>query len=242
MANRDHRQVRIIPGDTVVMSATPIPGNEELINRTVDSLFKQGARVLYSKIADVHVHGHASQEELKLLISLVKPRFFVPIHGEYRHLALHAQLAQSLGIPRGNIFVLEDGDVLELGPGGGRVVGRVPSSYVYVDGLGVGDVGQVVLRDRRVLSRDGILVVIITVDKKTGRIIGTPDIVARGFMEEVEPLLEESRKEVSRALDHGREHPAEWAFLNSKIKETLGRFIYQQTKRHPMILPVAVEV
>ncbi|MFC1903623.1 ribonuclease J, partial [Chloroflexota bacterium] len=158
MANRDHHQVHIHPGDTIVISATPIPGNEAVVNRTVDNLFKQGAQVVYSKLAQVHVHGHGSQEELKLLLNLVKPRFFMPIHGEYRHLSLHASLAQSVGVPKENIFVLEDGEVLELSSEVAKVAGKVSSGNVYVDGLSVGDIGGIVLRNRRMLSKDGIVV------------------------------------------------------------------------------------
>ncbi len=244
IANRDHPRAHIIPGDTVIVSATPIPGNESLVSRTVDNLFRQGAQVFYDKLEKVHVHGHGSQEELKMMLSLVKPKFFVPIHGEYRHLTLHAQLAQSLGIPQSNTFVIEDGDILDLTPEGGRVVGRVSSGNVYVDGLGVGDIGSVVLRDRRLLSRDGIVVVIMAIDKRRGKIVGRPDIVSRGFIEtgETEDLLEQIRDLVVKTLDHGSDHPIEWSFINVKVKETLGRFLYQQTKRRPMILPMAVEV
>jgi len=244
IANRDHPRAHIIPGDTVIVSATPIPGNESLVSRTVDNLFRQGAQVFYDKLEKVHVHGHGSQEELKMMLSLVKPKFFVPIHGEYRHLTLHAQLARSLGIPQSNTFVLEDGDILDLTPEGGRVVGRVSSGNVYVDGLGVGDIGSVVLRDRRLLSRDGIVVVIMAIDKRRGKIVGRPDIVSRGFIEmgDTEDLLEQIRDLVVKTLDHGSDHPIEWSFINVKVKETLGRFLYQQTKRRPMILPMAVEV
>jgi ribonuclease J len=244
IANRDHRQVHIVPGDTVVISATPVPGNEALVNRTVDDLFKQGARVLYDKVAQVHVHGHASQEELKLLLNLVKPRFFVPIHGEYRHLSLHANLAQSIGIPKESTFVLEDGDILELSPQSGKIVGKVASGNVYVDGLSVGDIGSVVLRDRRMLSRDGIVMVIIAVNRQTGKLIGRPDIISRGFVDtrESRGMIEESRDLVARALDHGRDRPAEWSFVNIKVRDTLNKFYYEQTKRRPMILPFMVKV
>jgi len=244
IANQDHRQVHIIRGDTVVLSATAIPGNESLINRTVDSLFKQGAQVLYDKVAQVHVHGHGSQEELKLLLNLVKPRFFMPIHGEYRHLSLHAKLAQSVGIPQGNIFLLEDGDVLELGPQAGRITGKVSSGNVYVDGLSVGDVGSVVLRDRRMLSRDGVVMVIITVNRQTGKLVGRPDIVSRGFVEpgETKDMIEESRDLVARALDHSGARPADWGFIYSKVRDILHKFYYEQTKRRPMILSVMVKV
>ena len=244
IANRDHRLVHIIRGDTVILSATAVPGNESLINRTVDSLFKQGAQVLYDKVAQVHVHGHGSQEELKLLLNLVKPRFFMPIHGEYRHLSLHAKLAQAVGISKGNIFVLEDGDILELGPQGGRITGKVSSGNVYVDGLSVGDVGSIVLRDRRMLSRDGVVMVIITVNRQTGKLVGRPDIVSRGFVEpgETKDMIEESRDLVARALDRSGIRPADWGFIYSKVRDILHKFYYEQTKRRPMILPVMVKV
>ena len=244
IANRDHRQVSIVHGDTVVISATPIPGNESLVNRTVDSLFKQGAQVYYGGMKQVHVHGHGSQEELKLLLSLVKPKFFVPIHGEYRHLSHHAKLAQSVGIPEDNIFVLEDGDILELSPQSGKVTGKVASGNVYVDGLSVGDVGGVILRHRRMLSRDGIVVVIIAINKQTGRLVGRPDIVSRGFVDpnEAKDMLDNSRDLVAQILDHGGKHTAEWGFVTTKVRDTLNRFYYEQTKRRPMILPVVVNV
>ncbi len=244
MANRDHRQVSIVRGDTVVISATPIPGNESLVNRTVDSLFKQGAEVFYSGVAQVHVHGHGSQEELKLLISLVKPKFFVPIHGEYRHLSHHAKLAQSVGVPEDNIFVLEDGDILELSPQSGRVVGKAASGNVYVDGLSVGDIDGVVLRNRRMLSRDGMVVVIIAVNKQTGRLVGRPDIVSRGFVDtnEAKDMLDNSRDLVAQILDHGGKHTAEWGFVTTKVRDKLNKFYYDETKRRPMVLPVVVKV
>jgi ribonuclease J len=244
IANRDHRHVHILRGDTVVLSATPVPGNESLINRTVDSLFRQGAQVLYDKVAQVHVHGHGSQEELKLLLNLVKPRFFMPIHGEFRHLSFHARLAQSVGIPEKNIFLLEDGDVLELGPWSGKITGKVSSGNVYVDGLSVGDVGTVVLRDRRMLSRDGIVMVIITVNRQTGKLVGRPDIVSRGFVDtrEAKDMIEESRDLVARALDHSGARPADWGFIYAKVRDILHKFYYDQTKRRPMILPVMVKV
>lgn len=244
MANRDHRQVHILRGDTVVISATPIPGNEALINRTVDNLFKQGAQVLYSKVAQVHVHGHGSQEELKLLLNLVKPKFFVPIHGEYRHLSLHAKLAQSVGIPKDNTFILEDGDILEINPQSGKITGKVASGNVYVDGLSVGDIGSVVIRNRRMLSRDGIVVVIIAVNKQTGKLVGRPDIVSRGFVDtrESKDMIDESRDLVARTLDHSGDRPAEWSFINTKVRDTLNKFYYEQTKRRPMVLPFMVKV
>lgn len=244
IANRDHRQVNITKGDTVVYSASPIPGNESLINRTIDSLFKQGADVYYGSIAQTHVHGHASQEELKLLMRLVKPKYFMPIHGEYRHLNLHARLAQSVGIPAKNTFVLEDGDVLELTPNWAKVTGKISTGNVYVDGLSVGDVGGIILRNRKMLSRDGIVVVIIAVNKQTGKLVSRPDIVSRGFVDinESKDMLEESRDLVAKILEHGRSHTAEWGFADSKVRDALNRFYYEHTKRRPMILPVMVKV
>jgi len=244
MANRDHHQVHIQRGDTIVMSATPIPGNEAVINRTVDSLFKQGAQVLYDKVAQVHVHGHGSQEELKLLLNLVKPKFFMPIHGEYRHLSLHARLAQSVGIPKDSIFVLEDGDILELSSQSAKITGKVSSGNVYVDGLSVGDIGGVVLRNRRMLSKDGIVVAIIAVHRQTGRLVGRPDIVTRGFVDtrKFKDMIEESRDLLTRTIDHSGDRAAEWSFINVKVRDTLDKFYYERTKLRPMILPFMVKV
>jgi ribonuclease J len=244
MANRDHPNVSIHPGDTIVMSATPIPGNEAVVNRTVDNLFKQGARVLYDKVAQVHVHGHGSQEELKLLLNLVKPEFFMPIHGEYRHLSLHAKLAESVGIAKENTFVLEDGDILELTAKSAKKNGKVGSGNVYVDGLSVGDIGGVVLRNRRMLSKDGIVVAIIAVNRQTGKLVGRPDVVTRGFVNtrESREMLEESRDLLAKVLDHSGGKAAEWSFVNVKVRDTLDKFYYDKTKRRPMILPFMVRV
>jgi ribonuclease J len=239
MANHDHRHVHIQKGDTIVLSATPVPGNESLVNRTVDSLFRQGASVIYDRLGQVHVHGHASQEELKLILSLVKPKYFVPIHGEYRHLSLHARLAQSIGMSSENVFVLEDGDVLSLTSTSAKLDGKVSSGHVYVDGLSVGDVDGVVLRTRRMLSRDGIVVVIIAVNGQTGKLVASPDIVTRGFVDtrEFKDMMDESRALLAATLDHGGGHIAEWGLINTKVKDTLEKFYYNKTKRRPMILP-----
>jgi ribonuclease J len=244
MANRDHRHVHIQKSDTIVLSSTPVPGNESLVNRTVDSLFKLGAQVIYSKLGQVHVHGHGSQEELKLILSLVKPKFFVPIHGEYRHLSLHARLAESVGVPPENIFVMEDGEVLELNPTTARINGKVASGHVYVDGLSVGDIGGVVLRTRKMLSRDGIVVVIIAVNQQTGKLVGRPDIVTRGFIDtrEFSELMDESRELLAKTLDHSGDRVSEWSFINTKVKDTMEKFFYDRTKRRPMILPFMVKV
>jgi len=229
---------------TSAISATPVPGNEAVVNRTVDTLFKQGAQVFYDKVAPVHVHGHASQEELKLLLNLVKPKFFMPIHGEYRHLSFHAKLAESVGISKDNIFVLEDGDILELGPQTAKITDKISAGNVYVDGLSVGDIGSVVLRNRRMLSRDGIVVVIIAVNKQTGKLVGRPDIVSRGFVDtrESKEMIEKSRDAVARVLDRGGDRPADWGFTSTKVRDTLNRFYYEQTRRRPMILPFMVKV
>ena len=244
IANRDHHQLHIIRGDTVVFSASPIPGNEAVIHRTVNSLFKQGAQVLYRGQEQVHVHGHASQEELKLVLNVVKPKFFMPIHGEYRHLQLHANLAQSVGLPGENILVLEDGDILELSPQAAKITGKTSCGNVYVDGLSVGDIGSVVLRDRKMLSRDGIVMVIIAINRQSGKLVGRPDIVTRGFVDsrESKEMLDASRDLVVRALDHGNDRPADWGFINNKVRDVLNNFYYEQTKRRPMIFPFMVKV
>lgn len=243
MASRDHRQVQIVAGDTVVLSASPIPGNELLINRVVDSLFKMGAKVLYNRIANVHVRGHASQEELKLILSLARPRYFVPLHGEYRMLMLHAGLAQAMGMAPENTFVLEDGDVLEIGDDFAGRVDRVPADHVYVDGVGVGDVDHVILRDRKHLANDGMVVAIIVVDKQNGRLISRPDIISRGFVDAQgsEALLDRAREVVRNSLN-GSEHPAEWSVLNATVKDALAKFLYGETHRRPMVLPMVIEV
>ena len=244
MANRAHPNVNIHSGDTIVISATPIPGNEAVVNRTVDNLFKQGARVLYDKVAQVHVHGHGSQEELKLLLTLVKPKFFMPIHGEYRHLSLHAKLAESVGIPKENTFVLEDGDILELTAQSARKDGKVSAGNVYVDGLSVGDIGGVVLRNRRMLSKDGIVVAIIAVNRQTGKLVGRPDIVTRGFVDtrEFKEMIDESRDLLAKVLDHSSPRSTEWSFINAKVRDTLDKFYYERIKLRPMILPFMVKV
>jgi ribonuclease J len=244
ISNGDHRQLHIIPGDTVIFSATPVPGNETLVSHIVNELFKQGAHVFYGHREQVHVHGHASQEELKLLQGLIRPKYFIPVHGEYRHLHHHAELAEAVGVPQENIFILEDGDILELDGAGARLGGRASAGHVYVDGASVGDVGKVVIRDRKMLSRDGIVMVIIAVNGKTGKLVGRPDIVSRGFVDnsEARDMIEEGRDFVSRLLESGRAHPAEWGVVNTRVKEALGKYFFEQTKRRPMILPFMVKV
>ncbi|HHP51422.1 MAG TPA: ribonuclease J [Moorella mulderi] len=245
MARSDHRQLEIQPGDTVVISALPIPGNEKLVAKTIDQLFKQGADVYHEAMEGVHVSGHASQEELKLMINLVKPKFFVPIHGEYRMLIKHARLAEELGIPAENIFVAENGQILEFTPEKGTITGRVTSGALLVDGLGVGDVGNIVLRDRKQLAQEGLLIVVVTLSKETGNIMAGPDIISRGFVyvRESEELLEEAKEKVNQVLDWCLERKiTDWATIKGSIREVLSKFLYGKTRRRPMILPVIMEV
>ncbi|RKO66342.1 ribonuclease J [Desulfofundulus salinus] len=245
MALGDHRQVEILPGDTIIISAIPIPGNEKLVARIIDQLFKQGAHVIYEAVSGIHVSGHPSQEELKLMINLVKPRFFVPVHGEYRMLIKHADLARSMGIPAENIFVAENGQVLEFTRRSGRIAGRVTAGRVLVDGLGVGDVGNIVLRDRRQLSQDGILIVVVTINRELGQVMAGPDIVSRGFVyvRESEQLMEEARQRVKEALEKCNDRGlSEWASIKAQVRDVLGKFLYEKTRRRPMILPIIMEV
>jgi len=242
MANRDHRHIEIQPGDTVILSSSVIPGNELLINRTIDNLYRQGADVLFSRIANVHVRGHAAQEELKLMIGLVKPQYFVPVHGEYRHLWMHAAIARSMGLPSDNIFTMEDGDILEIDAQGARLSGRTPADWVYVDGLAVG-IDRIVLRDRAHLAGDGVIVAIVAMDKHTGKPIGRPDVVSRGFIESEmsDGLMERAKDVIVQALK-GAEHVADKADFNTRVHDALSRFLYEETRRRPMVLPVSVEV
>lgn len=245
MAMSDHKKVDIVPGDTVIISATPIPGNEKLVSRTIDHLYKLGADVIYEKSNGVHVSGHASQEEIKMMHNLVRPKFFIPVHGEYRHLIKHAQLAGSLGMPRENIVVGENGSIIELTRNSIGINGRVPSGKVLVDGLGVGDVGNIVLRDRRQLSQDGIMIVVVTIDKDTCTVVSGPDIVSRGFVyvREAEGLMETAKEKVQQALDKCEQsNVSEWSVIKSAVRDSLGRFLYEKTRRRPMILPIIMEI
>jgi len=243
MANGDHRHITIVEGDTVVLSASPIPGNEQAVYRNVDNLFRLGANVLYNRVANIHVRGHASREELKVIQSLLKPEYFIPIHGEYRHLVVHAQLAEAVGVPKGNAFVLTDGDVLEIDEEVAYLGDRIPASYVYVDGLGIGDVDQLILRDRAHLSTDGVVVVIVAVDKQTGTLTRAPEVLSRGFVdvEEREDLLEQSKDVVARALK-GHDHYVEFGDINTRVRDAVSKFLYDETRRLPMVLPFTGEV
>lgn len=245
MAASDYRKVEIMPGDLVIISASPIPGNEKFVFRVINELFKKGAEVIYEALADVHVSGHACQEELKLIHKLVKPEFFMPVHGEYRHLKQHANLAQKMGMPPENIFISDNGKVLELSSGSARINGSVASGKVLVDGLGVGDVGSIVLRDRKHLSQDGLIVVVLTTERESGALIAGPDIISRGFVyvREAENLMEEARELTRNALLKCEENKRnDWAAKKSVIKEALRDFLYEKTKRRPMILPIIMEI
>ncbi|MBR1421124.1 MAG: ribonuclease J [Selenomonadaceae bacterium] len=245
MALSDHRKVGIVPGDTVIISATPIPGNEKLVAKTIDNLLKLGANVVYGRNEGIHVSGHAAREELKLMHNLVRPKFFIPVHGEYHHLVKHAKLAEDLGMPRENIFIAENGNVLEFTRDKGGIVGRVQSGIVMVDGLGVGDVGNIVLRDRRQLSQDGILIVVLTMNKQTGKVVAGPDIVSRGFVyvRESEELMDDAKNRVIQSLENcTKEKITEWSTIKTNVRDALGKYLFDRTRRRPMILPIIMEV
>ncbi len=246
MSMGDHRQLVLRAGDTVVLSATPIPGNEELFNRTVDNLFRQGANVLYHELGSVHVSGHGGQADYLRMLDLTRPQHFIPVHGEYRHLVLHSRLVERWGVPKERIFVVEDGDTVEFGnfDGKGTIVGRrgekLEAGHVYVDGLGVGDIGNVVLRDRRQLSQEGFIVCIVAVDEFDGEIIYGPEIISRGFvyMREQEDLIRRAQEAVSKVV----KKKAPTSVLENKIKDALGNFAAREIGRRPMVLPLVIEV
>ena len=245
MSMGENRKVQIVPGDTVIISAAPIPGNEKMVSNTINHLYMLGAEVVYEKANGVHVSGHASQEELKIMHNLVRPKFFMPVHGEYRHLMKHARLAESLGMDRKNIVIAENVAVVELTRDKICMNGKITSGNVLIDGLGVGDVGNIVLRDRRQLSQDGIMIVVVGVDNATNEIISGPDIVSRGFVyvREAEDLMGEAKDKVQAALDKCEEtNKTEWSTLKTAIRDSLGRFLYEKTRRRPMIIPIIMEV
>ncbi|SCL84950.1 Ribonuclease J 1 [Sporanaerobacter sp. PP17-6a] len=245
MAHSEHKKIELIPGDLVIISASPIPGNEKTIYGLINQLFQKGANVIYEALADVHVSGHACQEELKLMHTLLKPKYFIPVHGEYRHLRRHAQLAQELGMPKENIFIAENGSVLEFTKNGAGFGTNVPAGNVLVDGLGIGDVGNIVLRDRKHLSEDGLIIVVVTMSKQEGKVISGPDIVSRGFVyvRESEDLMEEAKEVVKNILSEcERNNITDWATLKSNMRDGLKDYIYGKIKRNPMILPIIMEV
>lgn len=245
IAMAEHRKLEISKGDTVIISANPIPGNEKSVGKIINHLFKEGANVVYEPHLGIHTSGHANQEELKLLLNLTRPKYFIPIHGEHRMLMKHAELAESVGVPKENIFISEIGLVMEFTKNSFQARERVASGQVFVDGLGVGDVGNIVLRDRRQLSSDGILIVVVTINKQNGTVLAGPDIVSRGFVyvRESERLMEESRGKVKAVLEELESQGVkEWGALKSSVRETLSRYLYEKTKRRPMILPIIMEV
>lgn len=245
MAAGEHRKLKMIPGDLVIISATPIPGNERYVSDVINMLYRKGADVINEGVADVHVSGHACQEELKLMLSITKPKYFIPVHGEYRHLYRHAALAESVGVKKKNIFIPEIGKVIELGPKFSRFTETVPSGSVIIDGLGVGDVGNVVLRDRKLLSQDGLFIVVVTISKETGELVSGPDIISRGFvyMRESADLVEGARKIIVDVVeDCERNKVSEWTTIKGRIKKSLRSYLYDSTKRNPMILPIIIDI
>jgi len=245
MASGEHRKVEITPNDLVIISATPIPGNEKLVSKVIDDLMQIGAEVVYSSLADIHVSGHACQEEQKLMLSLVRPKFFLPVHGEYRQLMVHARTAVSLGIQPENIFIMNNGRVMEINENSAKLTGTVQSGRILVDGLGVGDVGNIVLRDRQHLSQDGLIIIVLTMDSATGEVVAGPDIISRGFVyvRESENLMDEVKRTVQRELYKCEEKGIkDWSGIKSSLKDGLRDYVFAKTKRNPMILPIIMEV
>jgi ribonuclease J len=249
MANRDYPHVRVKPGDTVVVSATPIPGNEVSVGRVINNLFRLGADVIYGGDARVHVSGHAHQEELKMALALLRPEFVVPFHGDYRHMVLYRKMAIGMGglLQSDNVLLAENGTIMEFSRNYGKAVGKAPVGYVYVDGTTVGDVGQVVVRDRQMLARDGILMVVVSIDRATGDLVAGPDVVSRGFvyMRQSDDLIDATKNVVRDALSHRNgtgQTETDSAFVSRKIKDVVSEYLYGQTKRRPMVLPVVMEV
>ncbi|MCD7960223.1 MAG: ribonuclease J [Ruminococcus sp.] len=245
MAMNSHKKVSITPNDFIIISAKPIPGNEKYVTRVVNELMKTGAEVIYESMYEVHVSGHACQEELKLIHALTKPKFFIPMHGEYKHLVKHAEIAKSMGMPEENILIASIGDVIETNGQTMRIVSQVPAGRVMVDGLGVGDVGSIVLRDRKHLAQDGLIIVVIAIDRMANAIVSGPDIISRGFVyvRESEELMEEAREILNKTLSRCSNHDLkEWGTLKTKLRDVLSDFIYEKTKRSPMILPIIMKI
>lgn len=245
MASGEHRKVEITPNDLVIISANPIPGNEKLVSKVIDDLMQIGAEVVYSSLADIHVSGHACQEEQKLMLSLVRPKYFFPVHGEYRQLMVHARTAVSLGIPPENIFIMNNGRVMEINENSAKLTGTVQSGKILVDGFGVGDVGNIVLKDRQHLSQDGLIIVVLTMDSSTGEVLAGPDIISRGFVyvRESENLMDEVKRTVQRELYKCEEKGIkDWSGIKANLKDGLRDYVFAKTKRNPMILPIIMEV
>ncbi|KKM12212.1 ribonuclease J [Clostridiales bacterium PH28_bin88] len=245
MATHSHRQVTIEEGDTVIISATPIPGNEQLVARTINNLFRTGADVIYKEVALVHVSGHAGQEEIKLMLNMLRPKYVIPFHGEHTHQAVFAEVAAKVGIPRENVFIANIGDRIELSHQGGRIAGKVPSGRVFIDGLGIGDVGNIVLRDRLHLAEEGIVIVVVTINKDTGAVLAGPDLISRGFVfvRESAELMNQAREKTVQALEKCQQQQiTEWSIIKSAIRDELGQFIQVKTQRRPVILPIIMEI
>lgn len=242
MASGMHKKVTIKPTDLIVFSSHPIPGNEKAVSNIINELFLKGAEVIFQ---DVHVSGHACREDIKLIYSLVRPKYSVPVHGEYRHLKAQASIAEDMGIPKENILILKSGDVLEMTEDYAEVVDHVPCGQVYVDGLGVGDVGNVVLKDRQHLAEEGVIIVVLTLESQSGRVLAGPDIISRGFVyvRESGDLLEEARKTMNETMDYVQsKNITDWGRIKSEIKDAMGDFVWRETKRKPMIIPIIMEV
>lgn len=243
MAYSDHRKVEITKNDLIIISATPIPGNEKTVSNVINELFKFGAEVIYKSLMEVHVSGHACQEELKMILALTKPKFFIPVHGEHRHLMLHAKLAENMGIK--NTFVLENGSILEFDGEKARRNGSVVAGKILVDGLGVGDVGNVVLRDRKLLAQDGLIIAVVAISKSTGKIVREPEIISRGFVyvRESEELMENIRRAAREGVENcGMQKTIEWSLMKNSVKASISKYIFETTRRHPMIMPIIIEV
>ena len=245
MASNNHRSVSIMPGDTVIISATPIPGNETGVGRTIDNLMRLGANVVFGKDKGIHVSGHGSQEELKIMLGLIKPKYFLPVHGEYRMLKCHGELAVEMGVEKDHVLIGDNGQIFEFTNRSGQKGGRVNAGRVFVDGLGVGDVGNIVIRDRQQLAMEGMVIVVMTLAKGTSHALAGPDIVSRGFVyvRDSEELMSEAHDKVAAVLERCEdEHIREWSVIKSQVRDTLSRYLFEKTRRRPMILPIIMEV
>ena len=245
MASGEHRKVVITPNDLIIISATPIPGNEKLVSKVIDDLMQIGAEVVYSALEDVHVSGHACQEEQKLILALARPKYFIPVHGEYRQLKAHAETAEEMGIPKKNIFMMKNGRIIEMNQDEAKLAGAVPSGKILVDGLGVGDVGNIVLRDRQHLSQDGLIIIVMTMDGASGSIVSGPDVISRGFVyvRESENLMDDVKRQIREEVQKFEDkNITDWSKIKSTLKDSLREYIFQKTKRNPMILPIIMEI